>query len=105
MQRALTFALIVGLAACGGGGSAPPAGPGSPPPVPVPSPTPTPNAYAAACGVPLPLPEFAYGYGIKVQLEPTRNRKVLNSSPSLRNLPYCEAAGFANTLICNTRKE
>jgi hypothetical protein len=71
----------------------------------VPSPTPTPNAYAAACGVPLPPAEFAYGYGIKVQLEPTRNKKILNGSPSLRNFQYCEAAGFPNTLICNTRKE
>jgi hypothetical protein len=105
MQRSLNVVLIVGLTACGGGGSAPPAGPGSPPPAPVPSPTATPNAYAAACGTPLPSSQFAYGYGIKVQLEPTKNKKVLNGSPSLRDLAYCDAAGFANTLICNTRKE
>jgi hypothetical protein len=104
MRRLFTFALILGTAACGGGGSAP-AGPGTPPPPPVPSPTPTPNAYAAACGTPLPPFEFAYGFGIKVQLEPTKNKKILNASPAVRNLEYCDAAGFPNTLICNTRKE
>ena len=106
MRRLLLLALILGMAACGGGSSAT-GGPGSPPPVPVPvpSPTVTPNPYAEACGTPLPPPEFAYGFGIKVQLEPTRNKKILNGSPSIRNLAYCEAAGFSNTLICNTRKE
>jgi hypothetical protein len=105
MKRLVTLALIFGVAACGGGGGATPGGPGTPPPPPVPSPTPTPNAYAAACGTPLPPSEFAYGFGIKVQLEPTKNKKILNGSPSVRNLQYCEAAGFSNTLICNTRKE
>lgn len=105
MRRLAIIAMIVGLAACGGGGSAGPGGPGTPPPPPVPSPTPTPNAFAAACGTPLPPFEFAYGFGIKVQLEPTNNKKVLNGSPSIRNLEYCAAAGFENTLICNTRKE
>jgi len=103
MRRLLTFALILGMAACGGS-SAPPAAPGSPPP-PVPSPTPSVNPFAAACGTPLPPFEFAYGFGIKVQLEPTNNKKILNASPSIRNLEYCAAAGFENTLICNTRKE
>ena len=104
MRRLVIFALIIGVAACGGGSSAP-GGPGSPPPPPVPSPTPTPNAFAAACGSPLPPFEFAYGFGIKVQLEPTNNKKILNGSPAIRNLDYCAAAGFENTLICNTRKE
>ena len=104
MRFALAFALIVGLAACGGGGSATPGAPATPPP-PVPSPTPTPNAFAAACGTPLPPFAVAYGYGIKVQLEPSKNKKILNASPAVRDLAYCEAAGFPNTLICNTRKE
>jgi hypothetical protein len=105
MRRFVTLALIAGVAACGGGGPATPGGSATPTPAPVPSPTPTPNAYAAACGTPLPPFEFAYGFGIKVQLEPTKNKKILNASPSVRNLDYCAAAGFENTLICNTRKE
>src|SRR5438093_6950842 len=105
MRRLLTFALILGLAACGGGSAGPPAGPGNPPPPPVPSPTPSVNPFAAACGTPLPPFEFAYGFGIKVQLEPSKHKKILNASPSIRNLEYCEAAGFPGTLICNTRKE
>jgi hypothetical protein len=105
MRRLLALALVLGTAACGGGGdSGTPAAPASPV-APAPSPSPSVNPYAAACGDPLPPYEFAYGYGIKVQLEPTKNKKILNASPSIRNLEYCEAAGFPNTLICNTRKE
>ncbi len=104
MRHVLTLALILGLAACGGGSAAPPAAPGTPPP-PAPSPTPSANPFAAACGTPLPPFELAYGFGIKVQLEPSKNKKILNSSPAVRDLTYCEAAGFPNTLICNTRKE
>ena len=105
MRYVLFIVLAVGLAACGGGGaSAPPTTPGTPPP-PTPSPSPTPNPFAAACGQPLPAFADAYGYGIKVQLEPTKNKKILNASPAVRSLEYCQAAGFPNTLICNTRKE
>jgi hypothetical protein len=105
MRHVLIVVLALGIAACGGGGSAgPPAAPGTPPP-PAPSPTPSANPFAAACGQPLPSYADAYGYGIKVQLEPTKNKKILNASPAVRNLDYCLAAGFVNTLICNTRKE
>jgi len=103
MRRFLAFALILGMAACGGN-PAPPAAPSTPAP-PAPSPTPSVNPFAADCGTPLPPFELAYGFGIKVQLEPTKNKKILNASPSIRDLAYCEAAGFPNTLICNTRKE
>lgn len=104
MRPALACFVVVALAGCGGGAAAPPAAPGTPPP-PAPSPSPSVDPFAAACGTPLPPFEFAYGFGIKVQLEPTKNKKVLNASPAVRNLEYCEAAGFPNTLICNTRKE
>ena len=104
MRLALIVVLAAGLAACGGGAAGPPAAPGTPPP-PVPSPTPSANPVAAACGQPLPAFTDAYGYGIKVQLEPTNNKKILNASPAVRNIDYCQAAGFPNTLICNTRKE
>jgi hypothetical protein len=40
-----------------------------------------------------------------VQLEPTRNKKVLATQPQIRDREYCAAAGFPNTLICNTRSE
>ena len=104
MRLALIVVLAAGTVACGGGSAGPPAAPGTPAP-PVPSPTATPNPFAAACGTPLPPYEFAYGFGIKVQLEPTKNKKILNASPAIRNFEYCQAAGFENTLICNTRKE
>jgi hypothetical protein len=105
MRHALTLVLILAIAACGGGDiAAPPAAPGTPAP-PVPSPSPSEDPFKAACGVPLPPFESAYGYGIRVQLEPTKNRKVLNASPAVRDLAYCEAAGFPNTQICNTRRE
>jgi hypothetical protein len=104
MRLALIVVLVLGTAACGGGSAGPPAAPGTSAP-PVPSPTPSVNPFVAACGTPLPAMEDSYGFGIKVQLEPTNNKKVLNASPAVRNLDYCQAAGFPNTLICNTRKE
>jgi hypothetical protein len=106
MTRVLigVLVLVLGTAACGGGSAAPPSGP-SPPPTPAPSPSPSVNPFAAACGTPLPAFEDSYGFGIKVQLEPSKNKKILNASPAVRNMAYCEAAGFPNTLICNTRKE
>jgi hypothetical protein len=104
MRHALIVVMVLGIAACGGGSAAPPAAPGTPPPA-VPSPTPSADPFATACGTPLPAFEDAYGYGIKVQLEPSNNKKVLNASPAVRDIDYCQAAGFPNTLICNTRKE
>ena len=103
LHRFLSFALISGIAACGGG-TAPtaPATP-APAPTPTPMPTPTPNPYATACGVPLPSFDDSYGYGIKVQLEPTLNKKILNASPILKNPTYCNAAGLTGFTICNTR--
>jgi hypothetical protein len=99
---------IVVLPACGGSDS--PANPGNPVPsaspsaAPVPSPTPSTNPYAAACGAPLPAFVDSYGFGTKVQLEPTRNRKVLNTQPQIRNAQYCASVGIPAT-ICNTRRE
>lgn len=104
MRRFVLFALFAVALACGGSDSPTGITP-SPAPTPTPVPTPTPNPFAAACGIPLPLFEHSYGFGIKVQLEPTRNRKILNTQPLVRNLEYCLQAGFANTLICNTRLE
>jgi len=104
----IAVALAAGIAGCGSSGSAP--NPPSNPnpnlaPVPTPVPTPTPNAFAAACGTPLPRFEDAYGMGIKVQLEPTRDKKVLTANPQVRNFDYCAAAGIPNSTICNTRRE
>lgn len=105
MRHCFAVALFVVLAGCGGGGSSQPATPSTPPPTPAPIPTPTPNPFAAACGVPLPPFEFAYGMGIKVQLEPTRGKKILNTNPAIRNADYCQAAGSPGFTICNTRRE
>lgn len=102
MRRFVAFALVAGLAGCGGNSSAPTAP--NPTPTPVPAPTPTPNPYAAACGVPLPALADMYGYGIKVQLEPTRNKKILNASPLVRNADYCQAIGQPGA-FCRTRHE
>ena len=104
MRHYLALALFVVLSACGGGSSQPTT-PSTPAPTPAPIPTPSPNPFAAACGVPLPPFEHAYGMGIKVQLEPTAGKKVLNVSPAIRNLDYCQEAGSPGFLICNTRKE
>jgi hypothetical protein len=107
MRRALFFLLVAGTSACGG--SDDPGAPTAPPsPIsatPVPSPSPTPNPYAAACGTPLPRFEDSYGFGTKVQLEPTRNRKVLNTNPMVRNTQYCTQVFGQNQAICNTRFE
>lgn len=104
MRRLLAFPLLAAIAACGGGST-----PAAPPAVPTPAATPTPapsvNPYAAACGNPLPPLQDAYGFHVKVQLEPTRNKKVLNASPQVKNPAYCEAAGFVGYTICNTRNE
>jgi hypothetical protein len=105
MRHFFAATLIVGLAGCGGGGNSTPVTPSTPAPTPAPIPTPSPNPFAAACGAPLPPFEFAYGMGIKVQLEPTAGKKVLNTNPAIRNLDYCQHAGFPGYLICNTRKE
>ena len=107
MRLPPALGLIAVLSACGGG-EAPPAGPNQPnppaQPTPVPSPTPTPNPYAAACGVPLPRFEDSYGFGTKVQWEATRNKKVLNTQPQIRNAEYCAAIGDPGQ-FCNTRRE
>lgn len=106
MRRFLALALIAVLPACGGSDS--PVNPGSPgppaSPTPAPVPTPTPNPFAAACGSPLPAFADSYGFGTKVQLEPTRNKKILNTQPQIRNASYCTAVGIPG-LICNTRRE
>jgi hypothetical protein len=52
----------------------------------------------------MPAFEDSYGFHIKVQFEPSRNKKVLNASPQLRNADYCAAAGLVG-VICNTRNE
>ena len=104
MQRVLVLAVLF-LAACGGSDTSPT--PPSSTPItaaPAPSPTPTPNPYAAACGNPLPSFADSYGFGTKVQLQPTRNRMVLNTQPQIRNAAYCASVGQPG-LICNTRRE
>jgi hypothetical protein len=101
--RLLTGLLLGALAvSCGGGGSS--NGGPTTPATPTPAPTPTPNAFAAACGTPLPALADMYGYGVKVQLEPTRNKKVLNASPLVRNADYCTAVGQPGA-FCRTRFE
>ena len=106
MRRILALALFAGTAACGGGTTTPPSTMPSATPTPVaatPTPVP-PNPFAAACGTPLPNFADSYGYGVKVQLEPSRNRKVINASPQVRNPQYCTAAGIGG-MTCNTRFE
>lgn len=105
-RRLTSLVLLAALAGCGGGTSSTPTPPttAAPAPTPAPSPTPTPNPYALACGTPLPPFADSYGFGIKVQLEPTRNKKVLNASPLVRSLAYCQSAGLPGQ-ICNTRFE
>lgn len=104
MRRFLGCIALIPLSGCGG--STPAA---DPPTAATPAPTPTPSApptnpFAAACGSPLPSFNDSYGFGIKVQLEPTRNRKVLNASPQVRNDAYCAAVGIGGR-ACNTRFE
>jgi hypothetical protein len=105
MSRAFAFILLATLAACGGGST--PAAPPAPAPTSTPTPQPAPsvNPFAAACGSPLPPLQDSYGFHVKVQLEPTKNKKILNASPEVRNPAYCEAAGFTGYTICNTRNE
>src|SRR5262245_1436511 len=109
MRSSLPVALVavLGLSGCGGGGSSP--APTAPAPVatptPAPVPTPSANPYALACGVPLPSFDDSYGFGIKVQLEPSKNKKILNASPIIKNPAYCTAAGIPGSSICNTRRE
>jgi hypothetical protein len=98
-----SFFLIVGLAACGGGSTAPNDTP-TPTPAPTPVPTATPNAFAQACGTPLPNLQDLYGFAVKVQLEPTLNKKVLNASPIVKNAAYCASVGQPGEL-CRTRFE
>jgi len=103
MRRILAVSVITASAACSGNTN-----PTTPPPATTPTttlaPAPPPNPYAAACGTPLPRFADSYGFGIKVQLEPTRNRKVLHASPLVRNPDYCQQAGLFGQ-YCNTRFE
>jgi hypothetical protein len=104
MRRLFGCMALVPLFGCGGSTPAV-----DPPTAATPAPTPTPSAapvnpFAAACGQPLPSFNDSYGFGIKVQLEPTRNRKVLNASPQVRNEAYCAAVGIGGR-SCNTRFE
>jgi hypothetical protein len=102
-RRLLSFTLISGFAACGGGGGTAPTAPATPLATPVPSPSA--NPFAAACGNPLPSFSDSYGFGIKVQLEPSPGKKILNASPIVKNADYCTAAGIPGHTICNTRRE
>ncbi len=116
MRRVLASIAVAAAMACGGGSSSTPTTPATTPtttptaiptptPSPSPSPTPTPNPFAAACGTPLPRHEDSYGFNVKVQLEPSRIKKILNASPRVRNREYCEAAGIGPFTFCNTRRE
>src|SRR4029450_1970689 len=104
MRRLIAILLCAGAAACGGSTAATPPVTPSTPPTPAPTPTPTPNPFAAACGSPLPPLADSYGFGVKVQLEPTRMRKVLNASPQVRNPSYCAATGIGG-VSCTPRFE
>ena len=104
MRRALPFVLLAVTAACGGSDSNNAPTPPTVAPTPTPAPTATPNPFAAACGAPLPSFADSYGFGTKVQLQPTRNRMVLNTQPQIRNQAYCTSVGIPG-LICNTRRE
>lgn len=103
MRQLLAVALIAGTIACGGGPS--PTTPVAAPPATVaPAPTPTPNAFAAACGTPLPAINDLYGFAVKVQLEPSKAKKVLNASPLVKNSDYCQAVDQPGQQ-CRTRIE
>ena len=103
LQRFLALALVTALAACGGSSPMTPAPPATTPAA-TPSPTATPNAFAAACGTPLPAINDLYGFAVKVQLEPSKFKKVLNASPIVRNADYCASVGQPGQL-CRTRVE
>ena len=96
--------LLLATLACGGGEQNPTTPQGTPTPTPTPQPTPTPNPYAASCGSPLPPHDKAYGYHVKVHSEPSRNRKVLNASPLIRDDAYCTSIGVPGG-TCQTRFE
>ena len=98
------FALLLATLAASCGGSPPGNRGPTVVPTPTPAPTPTPNPFAAACGTPLPPLSDLYGFGVKVQLEPTKNKKVLNASPLVRNAEYCAAIGQPGS-FCRTRFE
>ena len=104
LHRLLAATLVAVTIACGGGSS--PTTPASPAPsaTPAPAPTPTPNAFAAACGTPLPAINDLYGFAVKVQLEPSKNKKILNASPIVKNPDYCQAVDQPGQL-CRTRIE
>src|SRR5437773_2057882 len=105
MRRLFAFALVAGLAACGGSGSSGVTTPVTTlAPAPTPTPTATPNPFAAACGTPLPNPEDSYGFGIKVQLEPSKSKKIINASPLVKNAMYCLLVETPGE-FCRTRKE
>jgi hypothetical protein len=105
MRRILALVLFAGTAACGGGTTTPPSTmPPATPTPPAATPTPAANPFAAACGSPLPSFADSYGFGVKVQLEPSRSRKVINASPQVRNATYCQQAGIGG-ITCNTRFE
>jgi hypothetical protein len=103
----MTAALLGLIVLNGCGGSEPPTAVSSPTPTPTaatPVPTATPNPFAAACGSPLPNLSDLYGFGIKVQLEPSIRRKILNSSPYVKNATYCQSVGLGGQ-FCETRFE
>jgi hypothetical protein len=103
MRRILLVSLLAATA-CSDSPTTPPPATTPPTPTTTLAPAPPPNPFAAACGQPLPRFADSYGFGIKVQLEPTRNRKVLNASPLVRNPEYCRSVGIAGQ-YCNTRFE
>ena len=105
MRRFLGCIALIPLVGCGGSTPAtdPPTTPVTTAPTPTPTTAPT-NPFASACGQPLPSFNDSYGFGVKVQLEPTRNRKVLNASPQVRNDTYCAQVGIGGR-SCNTRFE
>jgi hypothetical protein len=103
IRRVLAAFVLSCIAACGS--SSPSTPPVTTPSVaPTPVPTPTPNPYIAQCGTPLPDLKDLYGFKVKVQLEPSKTKKVLNASPLVNNKAYCVAAGLPGN-FCSTRNE
>ena len=110
-MRPTTIGLFCLAVTVGCGGSSAPTTPTNATPAPTtatPAPAATPNPFVAACGSPLPNLGDLYGFGIKVQLEPSKRKKILNANPYVRNAAYCASPNvvpYPNPLFCETRQE
>ncbi len=105
---AVAAASLLGLVACGGGGSSsnPTTPVATPTSVPTPTATPTPRATLPAGLVCDPTPPPLRGLVVKIHNN-VGTRKTLDSRPQVINVDnFCEKAGFATTAkFCFTRTE